>query len=166
MPSSATATQKYCSPKCARTAHRHSGYSVKDKIVRKKTLNRHDRYGLYITYAQECALCGFTTRNSRTIGTLFNVYFHGNGFVNCLPKQFREQAKKELEQANGGCELHHIVPICDGGDSGPDNIILLCPNCHKAVHQGLVSRETLLSKIQHYKPEELMNALAEVLFKD
>jgi len=165
LPSGCSSLRKYCSERCARIARRHYNYSIVDKANRKKAISRHDRYGLYITYAQECALCGFTTRTDRTIGILFNVFFHGDGFIDLIAKEYREQARKDLKLANGGCELHHVVPISEGGGYGPENMILLCPNCHKAVHQGLIPQDVLLSKVEKYKPEELLKAIAEVIFR-
>lgn len=34
-------------------------------------------------------------------------------------------------------ELHHIVPISDGGTEDVDNKMTLCANCHKQVHEIL-----------------------------
>ncbi|HCG8032790.1 TPA: HNH endonuclease [Vibrio parahaemolyticus] len=31
-------------------------------------------------------------------------------------------------------EIHHIRPIKDGGDSSPENVIHICPNCHREIH--------------------------------
>lgn len=28
-------------------------------------------------------------------------------------------------------EIHHIVPLRDGGSDSPENLIALCPNCHR-----------------------------------
>lgn len=33
-----------------------------------------------------------------------------------------------------GCEIHHIIPVCEDGKNSFDNLICLCPNCHKTVH--------------------------------
>lgn len=34
----------------------------------------------------------------------------------------------------GTLEIHHIVPIKDGGEDHPSNIMVLCTACHKEVH--------------------------------
>lgn len=26
--------------------------------------------------------------------------------------------------------IHHMIPVADGGTDSPDNLIILCPNCH------------------------------------
>ena len=35
-------------------------------------------------------------------------------------------------------EGHHVVDYSFGGASDPDNIITLCHDCHRKVHDGLV----------------------------
>ena len=36
------------------------------------------------------------------------------------------------------CDTHRIVPGKDGGMYTQDNIAILCPNCHRLVHKGLL----------------------------
>ena len=61
-------------------------------------------------------------------------------------------AKFVISQANGKCELckletniiktngspfleaHHIIPLSEGGQDIYENIVALCPNCHKRIH--------------------------------
>lgn len=65
-------------------------------------------------------------------------------------KQSRQDAKTfrgdVMDRCKGRCEvcrficapimhLHHVLPVADGGDGLPDNLIALCPNCHSAIHQ-------------------------------
>lgn len=33
-------------------------------------------------------------------------------------------------------EVHHLNRLSDGGPDDPDNVIALCPNCHRRVHHG------------------------------
>lgn len=43
-------------------------------------------------------------------------------------------------------EIHHILPLSEGGDNNWDNLSVLCPNCHRSVHEVLNSnnpKETL-----------------------
>ncbi|MHB2155765.1 HNH endonuclease [Calditrichota bacterium GD2] len=33
-------------------------------------------------------------------------------------------------------EIHHIIPLSEGGSDTIDNVIALCPNCHRKRHYG------------------------------
>ena len=35
-------------------------------------------------------------------------------------------------------QLHHIKPVSCGGDNSEDNLMIVCPNCHYAVHRGYI----------------------------
>lgn len=35
---------------------------------------------------------------------------------------------------HGYVELHHIIPIIDGGDHSAANVVLLCDACHRKAH--------------------------------
>lgn len=30
-------------------------------------------------------------------------------------------------------EVHHVIPFRDGGDDSPNNLVALCPNCHRKI---------------------------------
>lgn len=32
------------------------------------------------------------------------------------------------------CDIHHIIPISEGGSDDMENLICVCPNCHRAIH--------------------------------
>jgi 5-methylcytosine-specific restriction protein A len=34
-------------------------------------------------------------------------------------------------------EVHHVVPLADGGDDVVSNAVALCPNCHRECHHGV-----------------------------
>lgn len=61
--------------------------------------------------------------------------------------------KKRIRQR--GCELHHIIPVRDGGSGEFDNLILLCPICHKKADLGIISKEKLKSLI----PNDMQEAI-------
>lgn len=33
-------------------------------------------------------------------------------------------------------DAHHVVPLAEGGDDEPSNLICVCPNCHRRLHSG------------------------------
>lgn len=41
------------------------------------------------------------------------------------------------------CDVHHIIPVSNGGKNEITNLITLCPNCHRMVHRNLISEEKL-----------------------
>ena len=53
--------------------------------------------------------------------------------------------KMNLVEEYGGCQIcnltfkpilqiHHIEPVSTGGTDDVDNLLILCPNCHKIIH--------------------------------
>ena len=51
-------------------------------------------------------------------------------------------------------EIHHITPVQEGGTDEWNNIILLCPNHHKAADLGLIDREELRAHTKPYRLSE------------
>jgi 5-methylcytosine-specific restriction protein A len=47
-----------------------------------------------------------------------------------------EEAPFIDEQGNPFLEVHHLTRISDGGPDDPENVIALCPNCQRRVHNG------------------------------
>ena len=106
---------KYCSTDCARTAQAQK--------QSKRIANRAKRINViaqlaYRAYGYKCALCGWQA-------TKDTISFKG-----------------KIQYAHGN-ELHHIIPIAEGGTETADNIILLCPNHHKQAGLGLIARSQL-----------------------
>lgn len=40
-------------------------------------------------------------------------------------------------------DIHHILPSCLGGKNELNNLITLCPNCHRMAHRKLLSEHKL-----------------------
>ena len=60
-------------------------------------------------------------------------------------KREASSTKKQLIEEKGACEIcgfsfkpvlqiHHILPISKCGNNAPENIICVCPTCHKTLH--------------------------------
>lgn len=43
-------------------------------------------------------------------------------------------------------DKHHIVEFAEGGEHSIENLILLCPNCHRQVHEGVIPIDELLKR--------------------
>lgn len=60
---------------------------------------------------------------------------------------------KIIKRAKKGCvicgwieasgDLHHIIPIKKGGTGELQNLVLLCPNCHRKAHNKYFTKEYL-----------------------
>ena len=54
------------------------------------------------------------------------------------------------------CDIHHIKPKKEGGTNDNSNLIVLCPNCHRKVHDHLliipenINIETLFKNWTNY----------------
>ncbi len=46
----------------------------------------------------------------------------------------RERGPFEDDSGNRFLEVHHVVPLADGGPDTPSNTVALCPNCHRRAH--------------------------------
>ena len=57
-------------------------------------------------------------------------------------------------QPQHGCEFHHIEPVSEGGENTLDNIVLLCPNCHKMAHAGKLPKEELRKRTKTMEDAE------------
>jgi hypothetical protein len=40
-------------------------------------------------------------------------------------------------------DIHHIVEVAEGGTNDPENLIALCPNCHRNYHSGPITQEDI-----------------------
>ncbi|EPS2039180.1 HNH endonuclease [Citrobacter braakii] len=47
-------------------------------------------------------------------------------------------------------EVHHIIPLSEGGNDTPGNCAALCPNCHRAVHYS-IEASSLQAKLKKLK---------------
>jgi len=44
-------------------------------------------------------------------------------------------------------ELHHLLPLSEGGEDTPRNALAVCPNCHRRLHHG-INKTSLVSEIR------------------
>lgn len=78
-----------------------------------------------------------------------------------FPKNPRIKDKKLINNKKHNCEYcgkkncytntHHIKSKGSGGDDTEDNLIELCSNCHREVHDGLISKQELLKIVKGRK---------------
>ena len=104
-----------------------------------------------------------------------NKRFKSNGSVvkycskNCRVKHYRQQSTRNKSYGTktlqnklkdfscmrcnwqeGPRDVHHIIPITQGGQNDKNNLIVLCPNCHRLAHRNLLSKEELLKLLEKW----------------
>jgi HNH endonuclease len=64
-------------------------------------------------------------------------------------------------------DIHHIIFVEDGGENSYENLIALCPNCHRMTHQGKIDRKALqiYKSNLRYLHDKYSNAEMDVLFE-
>ena len=80
---------------------------------------------------------------------------------NPVPKNERKKNKKIIDDKKHNCEYcgkkncwtnkHHIKSKGSGGDDTEDNLIELCGDCHRKVHDGIIKKEELLKIVKRRK---------------
>ena len=83
-----------------------------------------------------------------------------NSFHPC-PKDKRIKNQKLINNKKHNCEYcgkrncwtntHHIKSKGSGGNDTEDNLIELCGDCHRKVHDGIIKQKELLEKIKKRK---------------
>lgn len=74
-----------------------------------------------------------TTVFERNPDVVAEVLFLANGVC-----QLCERPAPFLRRSNNEpyLEVHHVVPLSEGGDDTVENCVAICPNCHRKAHYG------------------------------
>ena len=89
----------------------------------------------------------------------FNIVTDLSNSFNPVPKEKRIKNQKLINDKKHDCEYcgkkncwtntHHIKSKGSGGDDIEDNLIELCGNCHRKVHDGIIKEEELLKIVKN-----------------
>lgn len=101
-----------------------NSYTYKRSKIR--SINRALYKEICRNYGYKCAICGWSVPSHTPNGGL---------------------------QKQNGCELHHIIAYKDKGSESKENLILLCPNCHKLADLGVITQDELRSYIKTEPPK-------------
>ena len=151
---------RFCSKFCSISFGNKNRKRTKEqqKVINKKISEGVKKYNennhkeiIYYNYI--CEKCGkeFTSakiKNGRKIHCN-NCKRKVNHFkdinqISSIKELSKRTITKILIRANKGCsicgwnestcDIHHIIQRKDGGSNNMDNLILVCPNCHRIIH--------------------------------
>jgi len=154
-------SSRFCNAKCARafsTASRRKEISQKvSESLTGRTKKKHE----YV-----CEKCDATFRRVCRLKKDRRIHCDS-----CKRKVRRRKNKKELvsihqvskrtaakivKRAKLSCvmcgwdrttlDLHHVVPRSKGGTNNHDNLVPLCPNCHRMAHESQYMQEELSAR--------------------
>ena len=55
----------------------------------------------------------------------------------------------------GTMHTHHIIPLTRGGDNSPENLTLLCEDCHEEQHLHMLKRRLVINEKKYYRARKL-----------
>lgn len=58
-------------------------------------------------------------------------------------------------------DRHHILEFHLGGEHSLENLALLCPNCHRLIHRGIINPLDLLNRCASQKKGDRLNGMVE-----
>ncbi len=99
------------------------------------------------------------------VGLFLTKIYTKQALIKAIKKQANVPTaqKRRLERlVNHRCEIcrkplgltpdiHHIIPRNEGGSSANNNLIILCPNCHRKAHSKVYTRKQLRDFIKRRK---------------
>lgn len=154
---------QYCSSKCRNSRT----WSEKDKIKKSNSAKNSENVlnfnkGKKVIISYICSKCNEHFENKR---------IHSGRNIHCKKCRRKTPRIKEgvslldfslrtvakiLKKANIPCQncgynkasrdVHHILPRKEGGDNDNNNLVILCPTCHREAHEGYIEREFLKTK--------------------
>ena len=97
----------------------------------------------------------------------------GVDYQNGRLKGFKDAYAYVDYQQNGICafckkpiaEHHHIIPKCEGGSDGPENLIGLCLKHHEKIQNGEIDSEKLRGKKKKYAGTSVWNQAMPFVYK-
>lgn len=138
---------RFCCRSCANS--RHFSKEVKEKISKGVIKYNNENK---LTYTYICEKCNKGFQTTKTFKKNNHIYCddckrtvkHVKTDITSILDVSKRTITKILNRSNVGCSLcgwnestcdiHHIIPKSKGGNNELDNLIIICPNCHRVIH--------------------------------
>jgi hypothetical protein len=122
----------YCSKSCAAKAPKSANYSHVCKHCG-NLFNSASKYSRYCS--QSCKLKNYRMKSKDNIS------------MKTFNKIFKTTSCEICNWDITTCDLHHIIPVAQGGKNTLENLICVCPNHHRMIHRNLISKDDLIKII-------------------
>lgn len=87
----------------------------------------------FTSKAKHAIYCSTTCKNISIKPSNNKYRYHLSHKIN---KLLKDKSCANCKWDSDVCDIHHIIPRAKGGTDNFDNLILLCPNCHRLVHKN------------------------------
>ena len=101
------------------------------KSIAKSPIGRINRLKLATKNPEKIIL--LTVAYKRNPDVVAEALIRANGICNGCFKNAPFLRKKDRSPY---LEVHHVIPLSEGGEDTVKNVIALCPNCHREKHFG------------------------------
>ena len=127
---------KFCSRKCAAIFNNsHREHTTKGKIKLTKCIRCGEIFEASVHIPASRCICNKCKKHNRV---------HSKKNIRTIYDLSRRTISKILKRINAkcsicgwsesSCDIHHIIPKKDGGTDDMNNLIMVCPNCHRICH--------------------------------
>ena len=123
---------KYCSQSCASKAPKQLQYSQVCKHCGKDFIsaNKNAKY-----CSDSCKQKNYRARQKSLSEDTDSIKVFYKIFEN-IPCEICQWNKTSRD-------LHHIVEVSNGGTNELNNLLCVCPNCHRMIHNNLISKDDI-----------------------
>ena len=93
------------------------------------------------SYEFTCATSPVMYRNTKSAGGYRNHIFRRDDYTCQIcgtPHRAVNEYGIELPTTDNELDLHHKIPVSEGGSDAPDNLVTVCRKCHKEIHKKVV----------------------------
>jgi hypothetical protein len=149
---------KYCNRGCAnaRTPSKARNLRISEglksselvKEVAKKRIKTYECISCGMGYkrfnkSQKCSPCRRVVTRIKDINSIESMYELSSRTASKMLRRAKHPCSI-CGWDKSSCDVHHIIEKCNGGTNDHDNLVCVCPNCHRVIHtEKTYSREYL-----------------------
>lgn len=130
---------KYCSKTCASKAPKSLQYNMICKHCGRE----------FLTASKTAKYCSDSCKQKNYRARQRNTSSEENTLgIKTLYTIFEETPCEICGWNKTTRDLHHIIEVSNGGQNKIDNLICVCPNCHRMIHNNLISKNDQLKIVE------------------